>query len=132
MLIHFILYTNEIIKNTSIIKISVNKREVLMKGFIDFIKEQGVISLAIAFIIGSAVVKLVNALVQDIINPIIALVLGNLENLSSAYFKIGDAKIMWGDFVSVLIDFIIVSLVVYFIFIVLGLKYLDKNKKIED
>lgn len=103
-----------------------------MKGFIDFIKEQGVISLAIAFIIGSAVVKLVNALVQDIINPIIALVLGNLENLSSAYFKIGDAKIMWGDFVSVSIDFIIISLVVYFIFVVLGLKNLDKGKKTED
>lgn len=100
-----------------------------MKGFIDFIKEQGVISLAIAFIIGSAVVKLVNALVQDIINPIIALALGNLENLSGAYFKIKDAKIMWGDFVSVSIDFIIISLVVFFIFIVLGLKNLDNGKK---
>lgn len=103
-----------------------------MKGFIDFIKEQGVISLAIGFIIGAAVVKLVNALVQDIINPIIALALGNLENLSGAYFKIGTAKIMWGDFVSVFIDFIIVSLVIYFLFVVLGLKNLDKDKKPED
>lgn len=100
-----------------------------MKGFIDFIKEQGVISLAIAFIIGAAVVKLVNSLVQDIINPIIALAMGNLDNLSSAYLKVGEAKIMWGDFVSVFIDFITISLVVYFIFIVLGLKNLDKKDK---
>lgn len=100
-----------------------------MKGFIDFIKEQGVISLAIAFVMGSAVVKLVNSLVKDIIDPIIALALGNLDNLSSAYFKIKDAKIMWGDFVSVSIDFVIISFVVYFIFIVLGLKNLDKVEK---
>lgn len=100
-----------------------------MKGFIDFIKEQGVISLAIAFVMGSAVVKLVNSLVKDIIDPIIALALGNLDNLSSAYFKIKDAKIMWGDFVSVSIDFVIISFVVYFIFIVLGLKNLDKLEK---
>lgn len=100
-----------------------------MKGFIDFIKEQGVISLAIAFIIGSAVVKLIAAFVKDIINPIIALALGNIDNLSSAYFQIGDAKIMWGDFVSVSIDFIIISFVVYFIFVILGLSNLDKSEK---
>lgn len=99
-----------------------------MNDFIDFIKEQGVISLAIAFIMGAAVVKLVGSLVEDIINPIIAITLGNLDNLSNAYFKIGEAKIMWGHFISIFIDFIIIALVVYFIFKVLGLKNLDKSK----
>ncbi len=99
-----------------------------MKDFIDFIKEQGVISLAIAFIIGAAVVKLVSSLVQDIIDPIIALAVGSLDSFSNAYFQIGEAKIMWGHFLSTFLDFVIIALVVYFIFSVLGLKNLDKPK----
>ena len=99
-----------------------------MKDFIDFIKEQGVIGVAIAFIMGAAVVKLVSSLVQDIINHIIALIFGNMDNLSNAYFKIGEAKIMWGHFISTFIDFTVIALVIYFIFVVLGLKNLDKPK----
>ena len=51
-----------------------------MKSFIDFLKEQGVIGFAIAFILGGAILKLVYSFVQDIISPIIALALGNLDN----------------------------------------------------
>ena len=99
-----------------------------MKDFLTFIKEQGIIGLAIAFIIGSAVGKLVSSLVQDIISPILALALGNLDNLGSAYIKIGDAKIMWGNFLSVFIDFVVIALVVFFIYSALGLKNLEKKQ----
>ena len=99
-----------------------------MKGFIEFLRKQGVIGFAIAFILGGAVLKLVDSLVQDIISPIIALALGNLDNLSNAYFQIGSAKIMWGDFVNVLIDTIIIALIIYLIFITFDLKKLDKSK----
>ena len=99
-----------------------------MKGFIEFLREQGVVGFAIAFILGGAVLKLVDSLVQDIISPIIALALGNLDNLSNAYFQIGSAKIMWGDFVNVLIDTIIIALIIYLIFITFDLKNLDKSK----
>ena len=44
-----------------------------MKGFIDFIREQGVIGLAIAVILGGAVNKLVASLVGDIIQPLIGI-----------------------------------------------------------
>ena len=99
-----------------------------MKSFIDFLKEQGVIGFAIAFILGGAILKLVYSFVQDIISPIIALALGNLDNLSNAYFQIASAKIMWGNFINVFIDFIVVALVIYFIFIIFGLKNIDKSK----
>lgn len=99
-----------------------------MKGFIEFIREQGVVGLAVGFILGGAVSKLVAALVTDIISPVIALGLNNVANLKEAYLQIGAAKIMWGDFINVFIDFLIVALVVYFGVKLLRLDKLDKKK----
>ncbi len=99
-----------------------------MKGFIEFIRAQGIVGLAVGFILGGAVSKLVAALVTDIISPIIALGLNNVENLKEAYLQIGAAKIMWGDFINVFIDFLIVALVVYFGVKLLRLDKLDKKK----
>jgi large conductance mechanosensitive channel len=98
-----------------------------MKGFLDFVREQGVVGLAVGFILGGAVAKMVSALVTDLINPLIGLIIGGL-NLKNAYIAIGKSKLMWGDFVSVTIDFLIVSLVVYFGVKILKLDRLDKKK----
>lgn len=99
-----------------------------MKGFTEFVKEQGVIGLAVGFMLGGAVSKLVSALVLDIINPIISLGLNNIESLKDAYLQIGAAKILWGDFLNVFIDFIVIALVVYFGVKLLKLDKLDKKK----
>lgn len=99
-----------------------------MKGFIDFIREQSVVGLAVGFILGGAVSKLVSALVEDIVGPVLALGLGNVENLQSAYIQVGAAKIMWGNFLNVLIDFVVIALVVYFGVKMLRLDKLDKKK----
>jgi len=99
-----------------------------MKGFLNFIREQGVVGLAVGFILGGAVSKLVAALVSDIISPIMAIGLNNLENLQDAYFQIGAAKIMWGNFINVTVDFIVIALVVYFGVRLLKLDKLDKKK----
>lgn len=104
------------------------KASIQMQGFVDFIREQGVIGLAIGFILGGAVSKVVSALVTDIINPILSFALGSTEGLKQAYIALGDARIMWGDFISVIIDFLIISLVIYFGFKGLGLDKLDKKK----
>ncbi len=98
-----------------------------MRGFIDFIRAQGVIGLAIGFILGGAVSKVVSALVTDIINPLVGLLLGSTAGLKEAFFQIGSAKIMWGDFVSIVIDFIVIAAVIYFGFKMLRLEKLDKK-----
>lgn len=98
-----------------------------MKGFLDFVREQGVVGLAVGFILGGAVSKVVTALVTDIINPLIGVALGSI-NLKSNYWAVGHAKIMWGDMISVLIDFLVVALVVYFGVKWLRLEKLDKKK----
>ena len=100
-----------------------------MKGFLDFVREQGVVGLAVGFILGGAVSKLVSALVTDIINPIIGLGLSRVGNLKDASIKLAGAKILWGDLVSVAIDFLVVALVVYFGVKWLRLDKVDKSKK---
>lgn len=99
-----------------------------MSGFVEFIRKQGVVGLAVGFILGGAVSKLVSALVQDIINPILGIFLGRVEGLENASLNIGSARILWGDFISVFVDFFVIALVVYFGVKLLRLDKLDKKK----
>lgn len=99
-----------------------------MKGFLNFIREQGVVGLAVGFILGGAVSKFVTAFITDLINPILGLILGMAGGLKDAYFSIGTIKFMYGDFVSSLIDFAVIAFVVYFSVHGLKLDRLDKKK----
>lgn len=96
-------------------------------GFLDFIREQGVVGLAVGFLMGGAVSKTVTSLVTDIINPMIGAIFGAAGNLGAATFAIGDSVIAWGNFVSTMIDFVIVALVVYVGIRVLGIGKADKK-----
>jgi large conductance mechanosensitive channel len=98
-----------------------------MKGFIEFIRSQGVVGLAVGFIMGGSITKLITAFVNDIINPIVGIFMGAAD-LQGSYIQIAGAKIMWGSFISNLIDFIIMAFIVYFSVQILGLNRLDKDK----
>lgn len=99
-----------------------------MKGFIEFIREQGVVGLAVGFLLGGAVSKFVTAFITDLINPILGVILGMAGGLKEAYFTIGTVKFMYGDFISSFIDFVIIALLVYFGVKALKLDHLDKKK----
>ncbi len=101
----------------------------MLKGFIEFVRKQGVIGLAIAFVLGGAVTKVVAAFVQDIVNPIVGLALGKAGTLSNAAIAIGPVKILWGHFVATLIDFAIIAAVIYFVFKWLRLDRLDYKEE---
>lgn len=94
-----------------------------MSGFIDFIRKQGVVGLAVGFILGGAVSKVVSALVTDIINPILGLALGAAGDFKTAAISVGSVNILYGDLISVLIDFFVIAFVVYF-----GVKWLKLDK----
>ena len=102
--------------------------KVPVSGFFDFIREQGVVGLAVGFILGGSIRSVVDSIVVDIINPLLGLILGKVD-LSQAVLKIGSAQIAWGNFVTTLINFTIVAGVVYFGVKGLGLEKLDKKKK---
>ena len=98
-------------------------------GFIDFIRTQGVVGFAIAFILGGAVSILVTSLVNNLINPVLGVALGSAKDLAANSLDFFGAHIMYGKFLNDFINFIVIALVVYFGVKKLGLDKLDKPKQ---
>lgn len=99
-----------------------------MNNFINFIREQGVMGLAIGFILGGAVSEVVKSFINDIVNPVVGLFIGSVDQLSEASLSVFGAQILWGSFIIVLINFIIIAAVVFYIFKGLKLDSLDLKK----
>lgn len=95
----------------------------------DFVREQGVVGLAVGFVLGGAVAKLVSAFVEDLINPLLGIVLGAAEGLETLTFAIGPAVFKVGAFLGVLIDFVVIAIVVYGAVRILKLDQADKKKE---
>jgi large conductance mechanosensitive channel len=93
-----------------------------MTEFMDFIRKQGVVGLAVGFVLGGAVSKVVTALVTDIINPLLGIVVGRTEGLKEAKWSFAGGEILWGDFLAVTIDFLVIALVVYYAVKLLGIE----------
>jgi large conductance mechanosensitive channel len=96
-------------------------------GFLEFIRNQGVVGLAIGFILGGSIRSVVDSIVNDLINPLLGLLLGKVD-FSQAVWQIGSAEVAWGNFIATLINFTIIAAVVYFGVKGLGLEKLDKKK----
>jgi large conductance mechanosensitive channel len=99
----------------------------LIQEFMDFLMKYQVIGLAVAFIIGAAATKMVTATVADIIMPIIAVIIPG-GDWRSTVLQLGPVKLLVGDFVGAIIDFVIIALVVFLV-----VKYMmkgDTTKKI--
>lgn len=101
----------------------------MIKGFLNFIREQGTVGLAVGFLLGGAVSKMVTALVTDIINPILAPLLGAAGNFRDAVLYLGPVHLLWGDFLANLIDFTVIAAIVYYGVHGLGLDKIDKPKE---
>jgi large conductance mechanosensitive channel len=82
--------------------------------FMEFLKNYQVIGLAVAVIIGAAAGKMVTAMVNDIIMPIIAVIIPG-GDWKTSVLEIGPVKFLVGDFVGAVIDFIVIALVIYLI-----------------
>ena len=100
-----------------------------MKNFIDFMRSQGAIGLAIAFILGGAVSSLITSFVNDIVNPLVGILLSKASGITSASFILLGAEIRYGSFINALINFCVLAFVVYFFVVKLGLNKLDKKKE---
>ena len=94
------------------------------RGFLVFVREQGVMGLAIGFILGTAVSKVVSSFVGDILDPLLALLLGSADTLTT--WTLGPVRL--GAFLSNSGDFVIIAAVVYAIFRALGLEKIELKK----
>ena len=100
------------------------------KGFIDefktFIKRGNVLDLAVGVIIGGAFGTIVSSLVDDILMPIVGVIIGG-HDFSNLSITVGSAVIKYGSFIQNVIDFLIVAFCV-FIFVKLINKFFIKEK----
>ena len=84
----------------------------MLKEFREFAMRSNVMDLAIAVIIGGAFGKIIASLVNDVLMPLIGLVLGGI-NFSEQAIVVGAAVIKWGAFLQSIIDFVIVAFVIF-------------------
>ena len=86
----------------------------MLKEFREFAMRGNVMDLAIAVIIGGAFGKIITSLVNDVLMPLIGLVLGGI-NFSEQAIVVGAAVVKWGAFVQSIIDFLIVAFVIFMV-----------------
>jgi len=84
----------------------------MLKEFRDFAMRGNVMDLAVAVIIGGAFGKIIASLVNDILMPLIGLVLGGV-NFADLSFTVKDAVIMYGSFIQAIVDFVLVAFVIF-------------------
>ncbi len=86
----------------------------MLKEFKTFVMRGNVLDLAVAVIIGGAFGKIIGSLVNDILMPLIGLVMGGLD-FSALNFAVGDAVIAYGAFIQAIVDFLVIAFVIFII-----------------
>jgi large conductance mechanosensitive channel len=99
----------------------------MIKEFSNFVREKGVLGLAVGIVVGGAVTKIVASLVDSFVSPLVGLLVGAAGNLSTMEASVMGATFKYGSFISNLIDFLAVMLVVYLVFVKSPLYKLDKK-----
>ena len=99
----------------------------MIKGFRDFILRGNVIDLAVAVIIGAAFASITKSLVEDIITPLIAAVIGK-PDFSYLVLNIEKTPIRYGNFLNAIIYFLIIAFVIYFFLVLPVQKLLARIK----
>lgn len=98
----------------------------MFKEFKKFAMRGNIMDLAVGVVIGGAFQTIVNSLVQDIIMPAIAMITGKVD-FSNLVFTVGDTSIRYGNFITAIVNFLIIAFSIF-----LFVTYLNKlNKKLE-
>ena len=109
-----------------------DKKNVVKKGgsafkeFKEFISKGNIFDMAVGVIIGGAFGKIVSSLVDNILMPLIGILIGGL-NFSELSVKVKDATINYGVFIQNVVDFLIIALCIFLV-----VKAMNKFKKKEE
>jgi large conductance mechanosensitive channel len=126
--------TRVIQKKEVTVVLPVVKAPAWLQGFVNFIREQGVVGLAVGLVLGVAAKSVVDSLVINIFNPIVGALLGG-ASLADRYICVREvagqcvSKVGYGKLLNDIFSFIIVAAVVYFVVKGLKLDRLDKKKE---
>lgn len=86
----------------------------MIKEFKEFIAKGNVFDLAVGIIIGGAFGKIVSALVDNILMPVLGIISGGID-FSKLSVKIGEATLAYGAFIQSVIDFVIIAICLFFL-----------------
>jgi large conductance mechanosensitive channel len=86
----------------------------MLKEFRDFIQRGSVIDLAVGVIIGGAFGAIVTSLVNDVLMPLVGIVLGGVD-FATLSIQVGDATILYGNFIQAIVNFVIIAFVIFLI-----------------
>lgn len=98
----------------------------MWQEFKKFAVKGNVIDLAVGVIIGTAFGKIVTSLVQDVIMPLVGLLLGGID-FSGLSIKVGDAEVKYGAFIQTVVDFFIIAFSVF-----LFVRFIQKLRRKEE
>ena len=85
----------------------------MLKEFRDFLLRGNIVELAIAFVMGVAFAAVVNSLVNNLVMPIIAMIIGK-PNFNDLTFTVNDAVFRYGAFITDVISFVAIAAAVFF------------------
>ena len=104
-------------------------------GFMEFVRTQGVVGLAVGLVLGGAVTVLVKSLIDNVVMPPLGFILGSAEGLKGLTLNLGptasgkDAILHYGTFINDIINFVVIAIIVYLVVHILGFDKLDKKKE---
>ncbi|GAK10560.1 large-conductance mechanosensitive channel [Geomicrobium sp. JCM 19039] len=102
----------------------------MWKEFKAFIAQGNVIDLAVAVVIGTAFQQIVSALVDNIIMPLVGVILGGVD-FSTLVIGVGEAQVEYGLFIQAIVDFFIIAMAI-FIFVKVATKLMKKRENEEE
>lgn len=88
----------------------------VIREFRDFLFRGNIVDLAVAVVIGAAFTAVVNALVADIITPLVAAIFGK-PSFGDLSFTINKSEFLYGDFLNQIISFVLTAAVIFFLVI---------------
>ncbi len=86
----------------------------MWKEFKEFLSRGNVIDLAVAVIIGAAFGAIVTSLVNDIIMPLVGIVLGGIS-FTGLVLQVGSAQVKYGNFIQTIVNFLIIAFVIFLV-----------------
>lgn len=98
----------------------------MLKEFLKFIQKGNVLDLAVAVIIGGAFGAITNSLVNDIIMPLVGIIIGGV-NFTGLKATVGSAELLYGNFIQALVNFLIIAFVMFMV-----VKAFNQMKKKEE
>jgi len=86
----------------------------MLREFRQFVLRGNILDLAVAVVIGGAFIAIVNSLINDIVMPLIGLILGGID-FTSLSVTAGSAVIAYGNFLQAIVNFLMIGLVLFLV-----------------